>query len=591
MVSEHEHNVTRAQQYILQDLVDALLLEDLGGIASTSHRLTIQQQEYLRYEKKGIALLIPVYFSSLNVYRFSGEAVYHIESKTCMPLTVRELWDLFVTMNADLATEWAHERFAEGVETAVTQLTAQFDGFKASEQPFIFSEQLASLKDRPFHPVAKEKRGLTAEDYTLYQAEYHQPLAVKTVAIKKSHLIQGKGVTDAHYTQFWGHTLTRCQQALVEKGYDATDYIIFPVHPWQYEHVVLTQFSSEIQQGIVVMLDVTMGQYLSSSSMRTLIPLDTPFTHLKVPFSMQSLGALRLTPTRYMKNGEAGEALLRHIITQDASLHGRVALCDETVWWSYMNEAQDIFQDQSGHLTMQLRHYPQSVEEADWVVSMAALATHEPTLYEQILGTADPTNEQITALFAKISDAFLMMTLSMMKYGVLPELHGQNVLIAFREGQVSEFILRDHDTVRIFPKWLTAQGFELPKYAVRKDTPNTLLNEDIETFFAYFQTLAVSVNLYAIVDALVDVFKVSEIELMTQLRQTMKRHIRTIDWLPGTSEAVEHIIFNHETWPFKRILLPLLHQRGDGGGSMPSSIGRVPNPMKWADDYSTDLAT
>ncbi|TQC51241.1 siderophore biosynthesis protein SbnC, partial [Mycoplasmopsis mucosicanis] len=66
MVSEHEHNVTRAQQYILKDLVDALLFEDLGGIASTSERLTIQQQTYLRYEKKGIVLLIPVYYSGLN---------------------------------------------------------------------------------------------------------------------------------------------------------------------------------------------------------------------------------------------------------------------------------------------------------------------------------------------------------------------------------------------------------------------------------------------------------------------------------------------------------------------------------------------
>lgn len=113
MVSEHEHNVTRAQQYILKDLVDALLFEDLGGIASTSERLTIQQQTYLRYEKKGIVLLIPVYYSGLNVYRSNGEAVFHIESKTCMPLTVHELWELFVTMNADLAAEWAHARFAE----------------------------------------------------------------------------------------------------------------------------------------------------------------------------------------------------------------------------------------------------------------------------------------------------------------------------------------------------------------------------------------------------------------------------------------------------------------------------------------------
>ena len=591
MVSEHEHNVTRAQQYILKDLVDALLFEDLGGIASTSERLTIQQQTYLRYEKKGIVLLIPVYYSGLNVYRSNGEAVFHIESKTCMPLTVHELWELFVTMNADLASEWAHARFAEGLEAAVTELTAQYDGFKASEHPFILSEQFASLKDRPFHPVAKEKRGLTAEDYAVYQAEYHQPLAVQTVAIRKSHVIQGKGGTDEQYAQFWGDTLLRCQQALIEKGYDTEDYVIFPVHPWQYEHVLPVQFSAEIKQGIVVLLDVTMGQYLSSSSMRTLIPLAAPFTHLKVPFSMQSLGALRLTPTRYMKNGEAGETLLRDIIAQDTSLNGRVKLCDETVWWSYMNEAQDIFQDQSGHLTMQLRHYPESIKDAQMVTSMAALAAHESTLYERILETDHPTTEQINALFEQVSDAFLKMTLALMKYGVLPELHGQNVLVVFREGHVAEFVLRDHDTVRIFPEWLTAQGFKLPNYAVRKDTPNTLLNEDIETFFAYFQTLAVSVNLYAIVDALVDVFKVSEMELMTQLRQKMQHHIDTIDWLPGTSEEVERIIFTQETWPFKRILLPLLHQRGDGGGSMPSSIGRVPNPMKRTDNHRTNVAT
>ncbi|MGT2378115.1 hypothetical protein ACVPOW_12585 [Staphylococcus aureus] len=34
----------------------------------------------------------------------------------------------------------------------------------------------------------------------------------------------------------------------------------------------------------------------------------------------------------------------------------------------------------------------------------------------------------------------------------------------------------------------------------------------METFFAYFQTLAVSVNLYAIIDAIQDLFGVSEHE-------------------------------------------------------------------------------
>ena len=55
-----------------------------------------------------------------------------------------------------------------------------------------------------------------------------------------------------------------------------------------------------------------------------------------------------------------------------------------------------------------------------------------------------------------------------------------------------------------------------------EDTPNTLINEDLETFFAYFQTLAVSVNLYAIIDAIQDLFGVSEHELMSLLKQILK---------------------------------------------------------------------
>lgn len=48
--------------------------------------------------------------------------------------------------------------------------------------------------------------------------------------------------------------------------------------------------------------------------MRSLIDIGAPYNHVKVPFAMQSLGALRLTPTRYMKNGEQAERLLRQLI-------------------------------------------------------------------------------------------------------------------------------------------------------------------------------------------------------------------------------------------------------------------------------------
>ncbi|MBU5904426.1 hypothetical protein JVV96_18900, partial [Vibrio cholerae O1] len=106
-----------------------------------------------------------------------------------------------------------------------------------------------------------------------------------------------------------------------------------------------------------------------------------------------------------------------------------------------------------------------------------------------------------------------------------------NILLSFEDGRVQKCVLRDHDTVRIYKPWLTAHQLSLPKYVVREDTPNTLINEDLETFFAYFQTLAVSVNLYAIIDAIQDLFGVSEHELMSLLKQILKNEVATISWV------------------------------------------------------------
>ncbi|MGJ5711529.1 IucA/IucC family C-terminal-domain containing protein, partial [Staphylococcus equorum] len=99
-------------------------------------------------------------------------------------------------------------------------------------------------------------------------------------------------------------------------------------------------------------------------------------------------------------------------------------------------------------------------------------------------------SQQLEVLFDEMIDQFLHIMLKFMQNGVLPEVHGQNILILFKEGHVDQFILRDHDTVRIYPRWMYENNIDIPQYAISKNSPNTLINEDIETFFTYFQTLA-----------------------------------------------------------------------------------------------------
>lgn len=574
--------VNTAQTIILRDLVDALLFEDIAGIVSNSEITKENGQTILIYKRETQQIKIPVYFSALNMFRYESSQPITIEGRASkQPLTAAEFWQKIVKMNRDLSREWEVARVEEGLTTAATQLTKQLSELDLASHPFVMSEQFASLKDRPFHPLAKEKRGLREADYQVYQAELNQSFPLMVAAVKKTHMIHGDTANIDELENLTAPIKEQATDMLNDQGLSIDDYVLFPVHPWQYQHILPNVFAKEISEKMVVLLPLKFGDYLSSSSMRSLIDIGAPYNHVKVPFAMQSLGALRLTPTRYMKNGEQAEQLLRQLIEKDEALAKYVMVCDETAWWSYMGQDNDIFKDQLGHLTVQLRKYPEVLAKNDTqqLVSMAALAANDRTLYQMICGKDNISKNDVMTLFEDIAQVFLKVTLSFMQYGALPELHGQNILLSFEDGRVQKCVLRDHDTVRIYKPWLTAHQLSLPKYVVREDTPNTLINEDLETFFAYFQTLAVSVNLYAIIDAIQDLFGVSEHELMSLLKQILKNEVATISWVTTDQLAVRHILFDKQTWPFKQILLPLLYQRDSGGGSMPSGLTTVPNPM------------
>ncbi|MGS0652516.1 IucA/IucC family protein, partial [Staphylococcus arlettae] len=111
------------------------------------------------------------------------------------------------------------------------------------------------------------------------------------------YLIAGDVAEEAALMETLGLTDIQVKQLLREHEVTAADYMVFPVHPWQWEHIIRPMFQGELATGVIVPLNYKFGNYVSSSSIRSLIDVQDPFHHLKVPFAMQSLGALRLTPT------------------------------------------------------------------------------------------------------------------------------------------------------------------------------------------------------------------------------------------------------------------------------------------------------
>lgn len=61
---------------------------------------------------------------------------------------------------------------------------------------FAVMEQWASLLDRPYHPTAKAKQGLSEAEYRAYMAEFNNPIQLRWVAIKTNRIITGAGVNE-----------------------------------------------------------------------------------------------------------------------------------------------------------------------------------------------------------------------------------------------------------------------------------------------------------------------------------------------------------------------------------------------------------
>ncbi|WP_053366307.1 IucA/IucC family protein [Bacillus sp. FJAT-27245] len=599
-----KNSYQEAEKHIIKDLLDAFLLENLFSI-SENGRIVQGPVDFLSLEEgeslfevplsENESIVFPVRFSVLQSYRLSGEHVYLLlkERNKLHVLnsleTARLLIDAFGKVNGyseDNLNHFLSELTLALIQTAMAYKAAKL--FQDNQiESFIATEQLAALRDRPFHPTSKAKEGWTEEEYRLYSPEFQQPFKLSWLAVRRDYIRIGKAANEAVFNDLLTeHEKDRLTEAFEKEGISRKDYFAMPVHPWQKTNVIAELYQEEINQKICIPIDVQTGSFTATSSLRSLVPVNeyAGAYHLKLPIGISSLGALRLMPTRYLLNGEKGQSLLEQAKDKDRYLKNRLFICDERNWWAFQGEDQDLFADKPGHLTCQIRSYPSEfVSGCEYtLVSMAALAVgKEEHLFSQWLGMQDKevTQENVTNLFDVLCSEFTRFASRFLLYGIMPELHGQNVVAVIKDGSLIGFLLRDHDTVRIYPEWMERANLEDPDYIIRKDTPNTLINRTPEDFLSYFQTLAVEVNLYAIIDSLCAVYHLEEAVLWKMVKESIWRAIHDQDFDVKQRNVIYNILFLKETWPMKRLLDPLLRRNGSGGGSMPSSIGEINNPF------------
>ncbi|HET7059153.1 MAG TPA: IucA/IucC family protein, partial [Nitrospiraceae bacterium] len=444
-------------------------------------------------------------------------------------------------------------------------------------------ERLAALRDRPFHPTARARRGWDDEAYRRYSPEYGRTVTLEWVAVHKEWVQQSQ---EAELTTPAALLLSQADQVHLNHILDMRQlgktHIPIPVHPWQAVHGLRQLFSEEIRANIVAVLDAPLGQFVPTSSIRTLAPVAGNGYHVKLPLAIGSLGALRILPPHYLHNGEQAQSYLDTILQRDIRLSQRLVLCNERRWWSYLPPGRGLTDPDAGHLGCLIRGYPVMPARHVTVLPLSALTVQtqdqEVPALVAVIGP-ECSLHRVLQFFSDLVTVVSEVAFICLEYGVMPELHGQNVLLVHEPGGRLRLLLRDHDTLRMYPQAVEQSGMPAPRYLLRPG-PNTLINSSREELLSYFQTLAVQVMLTSIGKTLAQACHAEESVFWRILREGIERAHASQALSCELRELLRTHVLESETWPSKLILSPLFQRPACEGPGMPSTQGVTPNPLR-----------
>ncbi|MGC5663538.1 IucA/IucC family protein [Micromonospora sp. WMMD723] len=180
------------------------------------------------------------------------------------------------------------------------------------------------------HPcfVANNGRiGFGIGEYHAYAPEAGRPVRLVWVAAHRDHATFSSAA-DLDYatllhTELGPDTLARFTATLTDAGLDPDDYLLIPVHPWQWWNRLAVTFAGEVARQRLVCLGEAPDEYLAQQSIRTFFNVTEPRRHyVKTALSVLNMGFLRGLSAAYMEATPAINDWLLDLVTGDPVLAG-----------------------------------------------------------------------------------------------------------------------------------------------------------------------------------------------------------------------------------------------------------------------------
>ncbi|MFJ2157012.1 IucA/IucC family protein [Streptomyces sp. NPDC087856] len=308
------------------------------------------------------------------------------------------------------------------------------------------------------HPcfVANNGRlGFGIHEYLSYAPETASPVRLVWLAAHRSRAAFTAGV-GIEYESFvraelGAETVERFGRTLSDRGLDPDDFLLIPVHPWQWWNKLTVTFAAEVARGHLVCLGEGDDEYLAQQSIRTFFNKSRPEKHyVKTALSVINMGFMRGLSAAYMEATPAINDWLAQLIDNDPVLKSTgLSIIREQAAVGYRHleyeAATDRYSPYRKMLAALWRESPvSSLQEGESLATMASLvhldhegASFAGALIERSgLTPVEWLRRYLRAYFTPLLHSFYAYDLVFMP-------HGENVILVLKDGVVERAIYKD----------------------------------------------------------------------------------------------------------------------------------------------------
>ncbi|MFI9273098.1 IucA/IucC family protein [Kitasatospora sp. NPDC052896] len=308
------------------------------------------------------------------------------------------------------------------------------------------------------HPgfVANNGRiGFGGDEYHAYAPEAAAPIRLIWLAAHRDHATFSC-CADLDYdrlidAELGADTRARFADTLTGLGLDPDDYLLLPVHPWQWWHKLSVTFAAELGNRRLVCLGPGEDEYLAQQSIRTLFNRSHPDRHyVKTAVSVLNMGFMRGLSAAYMEGTPAINDWLAELIAGDEVLRGTgLTIIRERAAIGYRHRqfetATDRYSPYRKMLAALWRESPvTAVEPGRRLATMASLLHTDRDGRSFAAALIEQSGLAPERWLRRYLDAYLRPLLhSFYAYGLVFMPHGENVILVLDGGTVERAIFKD----------------------------------------------------------------------------------------------------------------------------------------------------